>query len=317
MRNRMQRIAITILAACCLHAGAAEPEVYCDNIVVVLDASGSMGAPFIGTNVTKMAAAKSALKQVLLQSPRAAQIGVLVFSAKNVGTDWVYPLAPRDDARLIPAIEAPEAGSSTPLGQYMKIGADALLLQREKQFGYGSYRLLIVTDGQADDVALMQRYTRDILARGICIDVIGVDMLDDHLLAHCVHSYRRANDPATLVHAVREAFAEISDNGDGAVKRDDFELLTELPSEMAAPMIRALCDSGNHPIGERPKPKHRVDVAVQTSSWEAPTVTAPRHKAPVHATREAREWIVVVMFLVVATAVFGILLRKKSQAGVS
>ena len=312
MRNRMQCIAITILAACCFSAGAAEPGVYCDNIVVVLDASGSMGVPFSGSRVTKMDAAKSALKQVLLQSPRSAQIGVLVFSAKNIGTDWVYPLAPRDDARLIPAIEAPEAGSSTPLGQYMKIGADALLLQREKQFGYGSYRLLIVTDGQADDAALMQRYTQDILARGICIDVIGVDMLDDHLLAHCVHSYRRANDPATLIHAVREAFAEISDNGDGAVRSDDFALLADLPDDMAAPMIQALSESGNHPIGERPKPKTRVAVAVQTSSWETPSVVPTRHNAPIHATRESREWIVVVTFLIVATVVFGMLLRKKS-----
>ena len=312
MKTGMQCIAITILAACCLSAGAAEPGVYSDNIVVVLDASGSMGAPFSGSRVTKMEAAKSALKQVLLQSPRSAQIGVLVFSAKNVGTDWVYPLAPRDDARLIPAIDAPEAGSSTPLGKYMKIGADALLLQREKQFGYGSYRLLIVTDGQADDAALMERYTQDILARGICIDVIGVDMLDDHLLAHCVHSYRRANDPATLIHAVRDAFAEISESGDGAVRRDDFALLAELPDDMAAPMLRALTESGNHPIGERPKPKLRVDVAVQTSSRETPSVAPPRHNAPIHATREAREWIVVVTFLIVATAVFGMLFRKKS-----
>jgi len=49
------------------------------------------------------------------------------------------------------AIDPISHGGRTPLGQYMKIGADALLAKKEKQHNYGSYRLLVVTDGEASD----------------------------------------------------------------------------------------------------------------------------------------------------------------------
>src|SRR4051794_41048998 len=100
MRNSMNTLAATVALLLCLRALTAEPSVYCDNIVVVLDASGSMDAPFTGAAQTKMEAAKAALKQVLTQAPQSAQIGLLVFSAKNLREDWAYPLGPRDDEKL-------------------------------------------------------------------------------------------------------------------------------------------------------------------------------------------------------------------------
>ena len=39
------------------------------NVVVVVDASGSMGTPMRGTNTDRMSVAKDALKQVLGQGP--------------------------------------------------------------------------------------------------------------------------------------------------------------------------------------------------------------------------------------------------------
>ena len=44
--------------------GQAEVHVT-DNVVVVVDASGSMGTPMRGTNTDRMSVAKDALKQVL------------------------------------------------------------------------------------------------------------------------------------------------------------------------------------------------------------------------------------------------------------
>ena len=77
----------------------------------------------------------------------------------------------------------------------MKQGADALLDARKKQFGYGTYRLLVVTDGETDDAGLVDGYTPDIISRGITIDAIGVEMQSQHTLATMVHSYRSADDP--------------------------------------------------------------------------------------------------------------------------
>ena len=140
-----------------------------DNVIVVVDASGSMGTPMGGAD--RMSVAREALKQVLGQVPESTHIGVLVFPRG----DWVYPLGSRVEQRLNNAIDSIRSGGGTPLGSYMKRGADALLKARKKQFGYGTYRLLVVTDGEANDRNLVEGYTPDIISRGITIDVIGVD----------------------------------------------------------------------------------------------------------------------------------------------
>ena len=65
-----------------------------DNVIVVVDASGSMGTPMGGTD--RMSVAREALKQVLGQVPESTHIGVLVFPRG----DWVYPLGSRAEQRL-------------------------------------------------------------------------------------------------------------------------------------------------------------------------------------------------------------------------
>src|SRR6266542_1914536 len=84
-----------------------------DNVVIVLDGSGSMAGHLPGSNMNKMTAAKAALKQVLKSVPENTHIGLLVFSAKGVETDWIYPLGPRDDGRLMQAIDRPQPGGGT------------------------------------------------------------------------------------------------------------------------------------------------------------------------------------------------------------
>ncbi len=220
-----------------------------DNVVIVLDASGSMKQKMRGTNIKKMDAAKDALKAVLQNVSPNTHIGLLVFSSKNLKNDWAYPLGPRDEQELIKAIDLPIANRGTPLGEYIKIGADRLLEAREGQYGYGTYRLLIVTDGDANDPELVDRYTPEVLARGITMDVIGVDMEQDHTLATMAHSYRRANDPASLEQAIREVFAELStDTGDFSMD-EAFDLIAPIPLETAAAALQALSTSGNEPIG--------------------------------------------------------------------
>ncbi len=227
----------------------AQEADYQDNVVIVLDASGSMKQNMRGTRTKKMDAAKDALKAVLKNVSPTTHIGLLVFSSKNLKNDWAYPLGPRDEQALIRAIELPIANRGTPLGEYIKIGADRLLEARQAQYGYGSYRLLIVTDGDANDPELVDRYTPDVLARGITMDVIGVDMGQDHTLATMAHSYRRANDPASLEQAIREVFAELSaDSGDFSME-EAFELIEPIPLESAAAALQALSNSGNEPIG--------------------------------------------------------------------
>lgn len=224
-------------------------DVYHDNVVIVLDASGSMHEAMRATGTEKMAAAKQALKEVLSQVPSTTHVGLLVFSARGESDPWVYPLGVRDDAVLMKAIDRPRPGGGTPLGQYMQIGANRLLEERKKQFAYGTYRLLIVTDGQAQDGHVVESVTPQILARGITVDVIGVDMGNTHTLATKAHSYRSADNPESLKKAIAEVFAEVSTTGTDATQADAFDVIASIPIETAAGMITALTLSGNEPIG--------------------------------------------------------------------
>lgn len=247
-----------------LFGGAASwaEDVANDNLVIVIDASGSMDDSMAdGTN--KMVAAKSALKQMLSGIPEGTNIGLLVFPHG----DWVYPLKPRNNEQLIAAIDRIEPGGNTPLGEYMKIGADKLLEQRAAQFGYGTYRLLVVSDGEeTEGKGNVERFTPDIMSRGITVDVIGVAMAGDHTLATRVHSYRRADDPASLERAISEVVAEVSASTTTDVAGDDaFAVIAGLPDEAAREIITTLANSGNHPIGQRPASTQDAGSAGETT----------------------------------------------------
>src|SRR6185436_6992280 len=75
-----------------------------DNVVIVLDCSGSMNERLAGTQTKKMDAAKEALKAVIQKVPQNTRIGLIVFGLASQREDWAYPLGPRDDARLTAAI---------------------------------------------------------------------------------------------------------------------------------------------------------------------------------------------------------------------
>jgi hypothetical protein len=289
-----------LLAALC---GPGWAQEYHDCAVIILDASGSMASPMGPNNTQKMAAAKSALKEVLTSVPESTYIGLLVFSGKNVRDKWMFPLGPRNDQALTRGIDLPQPGGNTPLGQFIKIGADRLLEERAKQFGYGSYRLLIVTDGEATDGPLTDRYTPEVIARGITVDVIGVNMKQDHTLATQVHSYRRADDPQALKQALTEILAEVSTTGSDAVTRDAFDLLAPIPPELATAMVDALGRVNNKPVG------------VQASAADLP---APAGKAgtttpgpPTPAAQKETEHIFLV--IVIAAVVFLVIVARAAR----
>jgi len=205
--------------------------------------------------VVRMDGAKAALLAVLEQIPRTTQVGILVFSGDNVPDEWIYPLGPRDDDKLRTAIARPQPNGGTPLGAYLKKGADRLLVERARQHGYGTYRLLVVTDGQASDSAVVDAHLPEVLGRGLTVDLIGVGMNQEHKLAKAVHSYRSAADQESLRKAISEVFAEVRGAGaGGADQAADFELLEGLPHELATAMLGAVGRLENAPIGERPAP---------------------------------------------------------------
>jgi hypothetical protein len=250
--TRVAGLACVVLSVFPAIAAFADETTYHDSVVVLLDASCSMSEHLGSTDEVKMVAARRALTTVLEKVPDTTHVALLVFGG-NGGQEWVYPLGPKGDgAALAEAIEGVSPAGGTPLGQYIKKAADRLLQERQHQLGYGSYRLLVVTDGEADDPKLVDRYTPDILSRGITMDVIGVGMKQDHMLARRVNSYRRADDASSLERAVSEVFAEVSTSTAAQGPTEDaFALTANLDPQLATAIVTALAGSGNQPIGER------------------------------------------------------------------
>ncbi len=282
---------------------SAEDGIHKDNIVVILDASGSMQEKFSSDQTkSKMEAAKAALLEVLSKVPDDTHIGLLVFSGANIQSEWVYPLGAKDTQKLTAAIQLPQPSGNTPLGRYIRIGANRLLEQREKQYNYGNYRLLVVTDGEASDADKVRHYTPEILNRQIRIDVIGVDMQTDHMLAKIVDSYRKADNPGELVAAVSQILAETGDTGTDVGGEDAFEYIAPLSDEIAADLIQRLTT-----------PPSNTAIAVKQAEPTPKQTTTPRQTpTPQRQGTESQglPWFVIVL-IVIAVVGFLILRNRK------
>lgn len=221
------------------------------NVVVVLDDSSSMGA-VMSNRQSRMSNAKSALKNVIARLPDDTNLGIVLL---NQDPHWVVPFGRLEKGRTIAIVNQLSENGGTPLGYYMKEGADALLSYRENSH-YGEYKLLILTDGEAGDEGLVEKYLPDILSRGITVDVIGLDMESQHSLATKVNHYRSAENSNQLETAIKATFAEINQKDSSS---EDFDLIAGLPDGMAPQLLDALTTGGNHPIGTKP-------VSFQSSS---------------------------------------------------
>ena len=311
MNRRFAAVLLSTLSlstALALAQNTAEND-FQDNVVIVLDASGSMKTTMSGTKRSRMAVAKDALVKVTENIPPNTNVGLLVFSSSNLRSDWAYPLGKVQLSQLQQAIRSPEPGGGTPLGAYLKKGTDALLQQRKKQHGFGSYRLLVVSDGQASDQGLVETYLPDVMSRGVTVDCIGVDMAEDLSLATKVHSYRRADNPEQLVKAVQAIFAEVGGGPKTASQSDDdFAIIAGIPDQMAAAMLKALTHVGDHPIGEQPPAPHEPMASVPQYDPSKPGLPPTHAPGPSTGSWVGTVCSVLGCFLVVGLFVVGLLI---------
>lgn len=143
------------------------------NIVFLLDSSGSMGEPMRDGNrrVEKMTVAKRAIGSVVRQLPATANVGLLIFQ-----DEWIYPLGKLDHEKFERALSSVGTPHGTPLGRYMVVGAHALRNAMREQ-RYGTWRLIIVTDGENTDRSVtVKDAVPKVFGHGILINVIGVAM---------------------------------------------------------------------------------------------------------------------------------------------
>ncbi len=249
------KILISWLVTAVLLVVLREPLRANDNIVILLDNSGSMNDPMRPSNIRRIDAAKRAIIQVVRHLEGETKLGIMLLNPIRGKQLWLVPLGPLSVSTVEANLEPLQAKEGTPLGDRMREAADELLKLRSERI-YGTFRLVVVTDGEATDKERLDRYLPDILSRGLIVDVIGVDMRQDHSLASSAHRYRRADDEQGLNRAIADVMAESVTTGDGNER--EFEIIAGLESDMARAVLGALSKTNNDPIAgsRRVEPMH-------------------------------------------------------------
>ena len=243
-----------------------------DFIVIVLDTSGSMGEHMnnVEGRPTRIKVAQDAMIEVLSKVPDTTKVGILSFDK------WVYDIQQVDRAKLQAAIRNTKPGGGTPLYEYLRAGATRLLEERERMDNKGNFKILVVTDGVANDDALNRdsRFDngtirpgvlQDVMQRNVVVDAIGLDMQSDHPLKTIINgSYMAGDDPSSLKQSLRQAVAEVKMDGKDT-DADAFSEINDIPDVLIMCALRGLTTFQNHPIGEKPPEKVvRADGTVTT-----------------------------------------------------
>ncbi len=182
-----------------------------ENIVYVIDGSGSMSDPVCDYRDTKIVVAKSAVIASIDAQPPGVNQGLVVFDY-NGGPRIVTPLGSGDQSSIHAGINAIVAGGQTPLYHAIELGRDMLLEQKQRQNGYGLYMLVIVTDGEANEGGGPQAVAglaRNIVTKSpISVATLGFCMTNHSLNIPGYTLYVTVNNPADLRKGLAEATTE-------------------------------------------------------------------------------------------------------------
>ena len=181
------------------------------NFYFIFDGSGSMsesltkqckGDKRFGS---RLAGAKWAVEQFLPLVPHDVNLGLWVFDTN--GNSERVALGPDRRSPVLVEVKKIRAGGKTPLTESIEQGVNRLVQQRDQQLGYGEFRLVVVTDGEATGRPLPQAvaYARE---RRIPIYTIGLCLSTDHTLRKSSVSYRPADSIEALKLGLEETLAE-------------------------------------------------------------------------------------------------------------
>jgi Mg-chelatase subunit ChlD len=192
-----------------VETGVLDTDPLRDVYVVVLDMSGSMGdAECNGSYSNKAEAAKDALTKWSEALPADSKLGLVVFDGSGINT-WVdpYPNNVRNFKEKI-ALARPDGG--TPLASSVKQGYQELTRAGIEQQGYGTYRMVIVTDGAAgsgqDPVEWVNWLSEN---TPIEVHTIGFCINEGHSLNQPgITEYATAADPESLITGLTAVLAE-------------------------------------------------------------------------------------------------------------
>lgn len=180
------------------------------NYYLVIDGSGSMHDVGCSGEKRKIEVAKAAVDQFINNIPTDANLGLLAFDYYGIGER--APLG-TDHQVVKQHVQKIAASGSTPLLSAITAAYRAISLQAQKQFGYGEYHLIVITDGEADQGEDPGRIVSKILGESpVTVHTIGFCIGSGHSLnVPGVTNYRAANNPEELLAGLQNVLAESSE----------------------------------------------------------------------------------------------------------
>jgi uncharacterized protein with von Willebrand factor type A (vWA) domain len=177
------------------------------NFYFVFDMSGSMDEKCSGKR--KIDGAKEAVARFMNNIPDDVNIGLMLFGIRNAeGYVEALPVGSGNKEEFLKIINSLHPSGDTPLGEAILASVDKIIEQYKKQLGYGTYRIIIITDGEQTGIDLKQPCNYLAQHGFIGLYSIGLCMKSSHTLKKYSLSYRDANNYEELEQALVEATAE-------------------------------------------------------------------------------------------------------------
>lgn len=184
-----------------------------DNFMVVLDMSGSMAGPeCAGSHEDKAQAAQAAITNWMKSITRDANLGLIIFDSE--GTSVRVPLGRDNREAFREHIARSSASGGTPLQSAMALAHKELTRRARYQQGYGTYRLVVITDGEhSAGENPMEAVTRIASnpANPIEIHTVGFCIEDSALNQPGITLYHSAQSPRELAEGLNSVLAESMD----------------------------------------------------------------------------------------------------------
>jgi Ca-activated chloride channel homolog len=189
-------------------------DLLADNWEFVIDASGSMGSSACGTGgQPRMETAKSGVITFSQSLPEKVNRGLVVFSERSrPGIQEWLKLGSGNSAEFTRLVSRILSQGGTPLRSSIQLAAKILTAQAQSQRGYGTYHLVVVTDGEADEGEDPGPFTKNLVTTtAITVHVIGFCVDGKHSLDLKGYTqYASASNPETLAKGLKAILAESS-----------------------------------------------------------------------------------------------------------
>ncbi len=187
--------------------GALAENLTSRNFLLIFDGSGSMRESQCAGAKRKIDVAKKAVTAWSKSVPADANLGLYAFHSRGI---LKLPLAMGNRDEFMQTVDQIEPGGNTPLAEAMKYAYHALTVQGRRQLGYGEYTIVVVTDGIANSINLLQGAVDMILSKSpITIYSIGFCIGERHSLNQPGRTlYKSADNPEQLRQGLQEVLAE-------------------------------------------------------------------------------------------------------------